>query len=165
MKAIFAAVLCLAVSAAQAADGVSVELGKGDREVSLARVGLHWNYELAKLAPHNVHVFVETGLAYWRTDEGPIWDASITPVFRYARSRASGPYVEAAIGLHFLSDTHLQPDVTLSTHFQFGDHIGVGWRRGHYDLGVRLQHLSNAGLRNPNPGVNFLTLRVAYEMR
>jgi hypothetical protein len=30
---------------------------------------------------------------------------------------------------------------------------------------LRLQHLSNAGLRNPNPGINFLMLRLAYEMR
>jgi lipid A 3-O-deacylase len=164
MKTFFAAVLFLAMSTAHAADGVSVELGKGDREVSLARVGLHWNYELAKLAPHNVHVFVETGLAYWHTDEGPIYDVSITPVFRYARSR-NGPYAEAAIGLHFLSDTHIQPDVTFSTHFQFGDHIGIGWRRGPYDVGLKLQHLSNAGLRNPNPGINFLLLRLAYELR
>src|SRR5436305_1101512 len=83
-----------------------------------------------------------------------------TPIFRYARSRNSGPYLEAAIGLHFLSDTHIKPDVTLSTHFQFGDHIGVGVRRDKYDLGIRLQHLSNAGLRNPNPGVNFLLVRL-----
>ena len=82
--------------------------------MSLARVGLQWNYELAKLAPHNVHVLIETGLAYWSTDEGPIYDASITPVFRYARSR-NGPYGEAAIGLHILSDTYIQPNVTFST--------------------------------------------------
>ena len=31
-----------------------------------------------------------------------------------------------------------------------------------YDLGVRLQHLSNGGIENPNPGINFLILRFAY---
>ena len=165
MKSLFAAVLLLASLAARAADGISFELGQGDRDVSLARVGVHSYYALQKLEPHNVHVLLEASLGYWSTDEGPIWDVAMTPVFRYARSRTSGPYLEAAIGLHFLSDTHIQPNVTLSTHFQFGDHIGVGLRRGRYDFGLRLQHLSNAGLRNPNPGVNFVSLRVAYELR
>ena len=165
MKRLFAAALLLMAFAAHAADGFSLELGQGDREVSLLRVGVHSYYQLQKLEPHNLHVLVEASLGYWSTDEGPIYDIATTPVFRYARSRNSGPYLEAAIGLHFLSDTHIKPDVTLSTHFQFGDHIGVGLRRGHYDFGVRLQHLSNAGLRNPNPGVNFLLVRLAYELR
>ena len=55
-------------------------------------------------------------------------------------------------------------NVSFSTRFQFGDHLGVGVRRGQYDIGLRLQHLSNAGLRNPNPGVNFLQLHLAYEL-
>ena len=165
MKRIFAAALLLAPLSAPAADGISLELGQGDRDVSLVRAGVHSYYALQKLAPHNIHVLLEASLGYWSTDEGPIWDIAMTPVFRYARSRTSGPYVEGAIGLHFLTDTHIKPDVTLSTHFQFGDHIGVGIRRGKYDMGLRLQHLSNAGLRNPNPGVNFLLLRVAYELR
>ena len=27
---------------------------------------------------------------------------------------------------------------------------------------VRFQHLSNAGIQNPNPGINFLQLRVGH---
>jgi hypothetical protein len=30
---------------------------------------------------------------------------------------------------------------------------------------VRLQHLSNGGMRNPNPGINFLVVRVQYYLR
>ena len=165
MKRLFAATLLLMAFAAHAADGFSLEQGPGDRDVSLLRVGVHSYYQLQKLEPHNLHVLVEASLGYWSTDEGPIYDIATTPVFRYARSRNSGPYLEAAIGLHFLSDTHIKPDVTLSTHFQFGDHIGVGVRRDKYDVGIRLQHLSNAGLRNPNPGINFVLLRLAYELR
>ncbi|MFN2646068.1 MAG: acyloxyacyl hydrolase [Burkholderiales bacterium] len=164
MKRIFAAALFLAALAARAADGVSLDLGKGDRGVSLVRVGLHWTYELAKFAPHDVHPYIELSVARWHTEKGPIYDTAITPVFRYARSLRSGPYAEGAIGLHILSGGHLQENVTLSTRFQFGDHIGVGVRHGHYDVGLRLQHLSNAGLRNPNPGVNFLQLHLAYEL-
>ena len=35
-----------------------------------------------------------------------------------------------------------------STKFQFGDHWGFGYRRDRHDFSVRLQHLSNAGIRN-----------------
>ena len=81
-----------------------------------------------------------------------------------ARRAEVASLLRFAGGLHIVSGTHLQDNVSLSTRFQFGDHIGVGVRRGHYDLGLRLQHLSNAGLRNPNPGINFVQLRVAYEL-
>jgi hypothetical protein len=166
MKKLFAAALFLAPLAAHAIDGISLDLGKGDRHASLARVGVHWNYELLLLAPHDVHAYVEVSVARWRTEGGAIYDTAITPVFRYARSTHNGPYVEAAIGLHILSGTHIQrdKDVDFSTRFQFGDHVGVGVRRGPYDVGLRLQHLSNAGLRNPNPGINFLQLHLAYEL-
>jgi lipid A 3-O-deacylase len=164
MRNILAAALLLAAASAHAVDGISLDLGKGDRGASLVRVGGHWNYELVKLAPHDIHPYIEVSVAHWHTEKSDLYDTAITPVFRYARSPHDGPYVEAAIGLHILSGTHLQENVSLSTRFQFGDHIGVGVRRGHYDVGLRLQHLSNAGLRNPNPGVNFLQLRLGYEL-
>ena len=31
-----------------------------------------------------------------------------------------------------------------------------------YDASVRFQHLSNGGLVQPNPGINFVQLRLAY---
>jgi hypothetical protein len=31
-----------------------------------------------------------------------------------------------------------------------------------FDLGLRLQHLSNAGIEHPNPGVNFVIMRLGY---
>jgi len=164
MKRILAAALLVAPLGAAAADGVSVDLGQGDRGASLVRLGLHWTYDLVKFAPHDIHPYIELSVAHWDTERGGLYDTAITPVFRYARSPRDGVYAEAAIGLHILSGTHLQENVSFSTRFQFGDHIGLGVRRGQYDIGLRLQHLSNAGLRNPNPGVNFLQLHVAYEL-
>ena len=87
-------------------------------------------------------------------------------MFRFQRT-GRGPYVEAAIGAHVLSDLHVSRDENVSTRFQFGDHIGAGWRfgpRGRYDAGVRLQHLSNGGIRDPNPGINFLLVRFGVRL-
>ena len=33
---------------------------------------------------------------------------------------------------------------------------------GHGDIGVRTQHLSNGGLKEPNPGINFAIVRFGY---
>jgi lipid A 3-O-deacylase len=72
------------------------------------------------------------------------------------------PYVEGAIGFHLISPVRLEESRGFSTAFQFGDHIGAGARfgeHGRYDLGLRFQHLSNAGIKKPNNGINFTQLR------
>jgi len=49
-----------------------------------------------------------------------------------------------------------------STSLNFGDHLAVGRTfggRAEHDLAARFQHFSNAGIRQPNPGENFLQLR------
>ena len=53
-------------------------------------------------------------------------------------------------------------DKRFGTVFNFGNHIGVGYRlQGSTspEWSLRLQHFSNAGIRNPNPGENFLQVR------
>ena len=48
------------------------------------------------------------------------------------------------------------------------DHLGIGYRFGarkEHDVSFRAQHLSNAGYRNPNPGINLLLLRYQYHLR
>ena len=82
-----------------------------------------------------------------------------------AAERPHGPYVEAG---------HRRPSAVaharsatsaLSTAFQFGDHLGVGYRfgaKGAFDLGYRFQHLSNAGIKRPNHGINFHQIRLQY---
>jgi len=86
-------------------------------------------------------------------------DLSITPVLRWAPGDR-GAYLEGAIGLHLLSDSHISSDTDFSTRFQFGDHLGAGYRWQHYDLSLYAQHISNGGMRNPNPGMNFVALRL-----
>jgi lipid A 3-O-deacylase len=35
---------------------------------------------------------------------------------------------------------------------------------GRYDVSLRVQHLSNGGLRDPNPGINFVLVRLQYSL-
>lgn len=75
------------------------------------------------------------------------------------------PYAEGAIGVHFISDTHVNAGRDMGSAFQFGDHLGVGLmfgNKGQFDLGYRFQHLSNADIKSPNDGTNFQQIRFAY---
>ena len=163
MQKFFAAVvLSLSATAAHAVDSVSVEKGNGTRGVRLSwRLGAQWNQDLSWLPSERWSFYWDTSFGEWQSESGSVSDLGITPTFRYS-SLEHGLYVDGAIGLHWLSDTKIAPLVELSTRFQFGDHLGVGWRSKQYDVSVRLQHLSNGGIDNPNPGVNFLQLRLQY---
>jgi lipid A 3-O-deacylase len=152
-----AALACSLAAPAHALDGVSIEAGRGTDEVNPLRVGAQWR------GARDWHYW-ELSFGGWNGRHGTVYDVALTPVFRL-ENPARSAYVEAAIGAHLLSDLDVGDHTEVGTRFQFGDHIGAGLRRGRYDLGVRLQHLSNGGLRDPNPGVNFLLLRLQYRLR
>jgi hypothetical protein len=136
---------------------VSAEYGTGNHAVHLWRLGLQWQQDQGE----RWSWYWDLSVGGFRGDEGTVHDVGATPVVRYAKS-ARGPYVEAAVGFHILSDSHINSDLDFSTRFQFGTHLAAGYHRGRYDWQVRLQHLSNGGMRNPNPGINFISLRVQY---
>jgi lipid A 3-O-deacylase len=108
-------------------------------------------------------------VGYWSGDGAggvDLWEIGVTPVFRYqGRAKNAHPYVEAAVGAHLLSRTHIDNARDFGSSFQFGDHIGLGAVFGEgdrYDLGYRFQHLSNGSLQEPNDGIIFHQLRFAY---
>jgi lipid A 3-O-deacylase len=115
----------------------------------------------------------EAHAAYWAIREDgaahpDIWEFGLTLVFRFIRS--SGwlrPYVDAGVGVRLLSHVRETQDRTLSPSFQFADVVGVGAQFGdhqNYQVGFRFQHLSNAGLEHPNPGINFSEIYVQYNL-
>jgi hypothetical protein len=56
-------------------------------------------------------------------------------------------------------------DRDFSTEFNFQSHLAVGYvlgERGEHDFGLRIEHFSNAGIREPNPGMNFGSLRYTH---
>jgi len=159
---IIAALLCAPLPAL-AIDSFSIEGGTGTSETNMVRVGLQWHGRTRWFEHTGWHVarYLELAFGGWNGEHGTVYDLGFTPVFRLARARGS-PYIEAAIGFHALSDLDIGRGRETSTRFQFGDHVGIGVVRGRYDFGVRLQHLSNGGIRNPNPGINFVQLRLQY---
>lgn len=146
-----------------ATDALALEVGRGGDRTSLLRFAVvdRWNREPRALGRKwQLSGYWEFSVALWDNATESTADVGVTPVFRFER----GPlYLEAAIGLH-LVQAHISSARVFSTAVQFGDHVGIGWRSGHWDFAARLQHLSNAGLDHPNPGINFLLVRAQYEL-
>ncbi len=73
-------------------------------------------------------------------------------------------FVEGSVGPTYADRLYVTDRKAFSTRFNFASHLGVGlnWgvRRQH-ELVLRLQHVSNADIKKPNPGENFVQLRYA----
>ncbi|OWT58396.1 acyloxyacyl hydrolase [Candidimonas nitroreducens] len=110
----------------------------------------------------------EVHLAYWHTHGAhpAIYEAGVAPMLRFIKDTGSvRPYVELGAGLRVLSHARVSDAYTLSSAFQFTEIIGVGaqfGRRQQYQVGLRYQHISNADIKQPNPGIDFTQLYVQY---
>lgn len=153
-------VLLLPMGAARAVDSLSAELGRGTRGVDEWRIGVQWVQKPKWLEDTLMRLYWNAALGAWESDIGTVQELGLTPTFRYGRER--GAYFDVGIGFHVLSEKRISSQIEFSTKFQFGDHLGIGYRFERYDVSMRLQHLSNAGIRNPNPGINFLQVRFQY---
>ena len=108
----------------------------------------------------------ELGVAYWHAERGAgsrnMLQLNAIPMFRWwATDRI---YLEGGIGLTLLSTTRFAGR-ELSTAFQFGDHLGLGFQlTPQTRLGARISHFSNGSIKSPNAGldVNQITLTHSY---
>jgi lipid A 3-O-deacylase len=159
-------------SASYAVDSASLEFANGNR-TQMVRVATQWKWARHWNFSNGAHVggYWDLSLAQWRGNrfqnmpgrKQDITSIGITPVFRLQNETLKGFYGEAGIGAHYLSALYNNNDSRLSTRFQFGDHIGVGYVfENNLDLGLKIQHFSNGGIKNPNSGVNFAVVRVSY---
>ena len=142
-----------------------VQGGDGDRATTEATVGLtrHWASE------GRWSVYAEAALGEWFTHDHAegmrtrFTHVGLTPVVRYVFAELL--FVEAGIGLQAVIPRFHDEGRRFSTVFQFGDHLAIGTRFGATnddEVSFRVEHFSNGGIRNPNPGQNFLELRYAH---
>lgn len=166
------ALVVLSIRLSHAVDGVAIESGQ-DHRTDMWRVGAQWQWSQRWLQGEQWHVggFWDLGLAQWQQDvpgtRSRLWEIGLTPVFRLQANDLRGVYLEAGIGAHLLEATSLG-NKHFGSAFQFGDHIGFGYRfgaRGEFDLSYRYQHLSNAGIKLPNSGLDSNQVRLQYWFR
>ena len=148
-----------------------VQLGVAE-DANAVVVGAIWDWSwFRKVGWGRLTGYWDVSIGRWASDRSDgdsnshawVTQLGITPVLRLYPGRTdAGWYVEGGIGANMLLPLYRTGNKRFSTKFNFGDHLAVGatfGERAEHDLAVRIQHFSNAGIRHPNPGENFLQLR------
>jgi hypothetical protein len=163
-------VMTLSLPAGAAVDGVSAEYATGIK-VRTARLAMQSRWEQRWLARNGWHLggYWDFELAQWRArayqnvggQHQSLTDIGVTPVFRWQADDAKRWYLEGGIGAHLLSQLYDNDSRKLSTSFQFGDHVGAGYVFDNgWDVGMKFQHFSNGGIKEPNAGINFVVFKL-----
>jgi lipid A 3-O-deacylase len=146
--------------------GISMHYGKGKTYQRLTA-----GYELSPVWTRSLNgkgrldLVPEVGVSYWFAsgEHRPkqAWQANAIPMFRWWMSPHF--YVEGGIGPTVFSRTRFA-DKTISTAFQFGDHVGLGVLvKPQQRIGMRYSHFSNASIKRPNPGLDIVQFTYTYE--
>ena len=154
-------------------DSASFEFGTGVK-VRMGRLAVQKDWDRQWLSSHGRHLsgYWDLSAAWWRGTayrnvQGQHQNLAvigITPVLRYERDDKLGWYAEAGIGANLFSELYNNDDNQLSTAFQFGDHIGIGYvTPTKWDFGLKFQHYSNGSIKRPNSGANFLLFGARYK--
>lgn len=110
---------------------------------------------------------IEAFVSYWGARLGGhregYTQVAVAPVVRYRFDHGrSDWFAEGGIGLSWLDSLYVRDHKRFSTRFNFHDTVGIGFNFGahrEHELSLRLTHVSNAGIKEPNPGENFIQLR------
>jgi hypothetical protein len=172
ISALVAALLAISTSGVRAApsafrpDSVFLQLGDGNH-TRTATAGVMWDLPWhAAWAGGTLSSYVETSLGRWWIDEPGMsrspWvsQVGITPVLRWHLGPEGPWFAELGIGANVLLPAFHDNDRRFGTAFNFGDHLALGRALGDSnELALRVQHYSNGGIKQPNPGINFVQLR------
>ncbi|CAG8863575.1 Lipid A deacylase PagL [Pseudomonas fluorescens] len=146
---------------AQAAE-VSAALGATSQGDLTYRIGLssNWNNKWFESSTGHLGGYWDAAYTYWEGgDASGAHSLSFSPVFVYEFSGFTyTPYIEAGIGLAAFSKTEVG-DQRLGSSFNFEDRIGLGLKLpGEQKVGLRAMHYSNAGIKQPNDGIESYSL-------
>ncbi|WP_332856370.1 acyloxyacyl hydrolase [Duganella sp. S19_KUP01_CR8] len=153
-------------------DSVAIDYGNAAK-VQMVRFSAAKDWSARWFQSNGTHLsgYWEASAGLWKESQyqnisgntAHLWDVGFTPVFRFENDNKKGIYYEGGIGVHRLSKLYDNDTYRLSTHFQFGDHIGIGYVfDNNWEIGGKIQHFSNGGYKKPNTGVNFVEIKAAY---
>jgi hypothetical protein len=95
-------------------------------------------------------------------DNRRLFELTARPIVRLQPGREARWFLEAGSGPVYLSNRRIG-DLDLGGHLQFRSHAGAGARfgaDGRLQLVYRYSHTSNAGIDQPNPGINFQSIEL-----
>lgn len=124
-----------------------------------------WNYRLGGgLVTGYWDVWGSHWSGKYEGSDRSTWIIGAKPTLRWRPDQGQSPwFAEAGLGVSYAANRRYITDrKEFSTRFNFASHIGVGYLFGEQlknEVSLRLEHHSNAGIKEPNPGENFLQVR------
>ncbi|MFC4656015.1 acyloxyacyl hydrolase [Rheinheimera marina] len=147
---------------------LAVDYLQGEGDVQGIKLAYQYRVTNPTWVPEQVELWLESSANFWRYGPHNSSDRNLvvaaSPVLRWSLGRVwdldwQG---EFGIGVSFLDDTYFAGK-NVSTHYQFEDRLGLMvWISDHESLSLRYLHYSNAGLKHPNPGLDFVSLSYGY---
>ena len=82
------------------------------------------------------------------------------------RAERGWGYYEGGFGGYLLSKTINNDETRVPSAFEFGSHLGIGMRLARdQTIGIAYQHLSNAGIKQPNGGIDLVLIQYTLGSR
>ncbi len=168
MKKIIATILCLlsfSISAEEKNYSISADIGRANGNIDGYRLGLQTEFT-SWLHGHDIPLsgYIEGSLNYWNGSGDESYAIAVAPVFVLPLCNNCNytPYVEAGIGIAFISEKKID-DRDLSSSFQFENRVGVGIKTKEIDFHVRYMHYSNGSTSQPNDGLDLFLAGMAFK--
>ncbi|NVK55936.1 MAG: acyloxyacyl hydrolase [Alteromonadaceae bacterium] len=145
---------------------ISIDYIRGEGAVEGVKLALQYHTEYLRKFSDKLDLYFESSVNFWEYGSNNVHDTNfvlaLSPVVSYPIGELNGHdvYAEFGIGLSLLDDTQFAGK-DVSTHYQFEDRLGVKVKLGDEDeneLSLRYFHYSNAGLKKPNPGLDFIAM-------
>jgi len=161
-KTIVAALLSLSAFSVSAAE-ISGAVGATSQGGLTARVGMGfgWDKSWFETDTGRLTGYWDAGYTYWEAGDasGGAHSLSFAPVLVYEFGSGNvKPFIEAGIGVAVFSGTSAG-DQDFGSAFNFEDRIGAGLKIGETQrVGLRAIHYSNAGIKQPNDGIESFSL-------
>lgn len=156
-----------------AADRIDLSLGNISRPscntplLNSFRLGASWNTVYFQSSTDNYQrsLRIESSAGLNRTTYGDVRDFMIAPVLHYQLKHTQQPvFLEASVGATYISQTRWEIYHDLSSRLLFADRLGVGYSYEKSEISVNFYHISNAGIKPPNPGADMLLLRTSFKL-
>jgi lipid A 3-O-deacylase len=164
--------LAAALSTANAVDfrpdAVALQAGAGGGGTAMAGVGIAWDWDFRLQRRAELTAHTELMVNHIRADafgggKQSFTQVVVLPSLRMRLDQGRSPwFIELGIGASWMDRLLVTPDTTFSTQWNFYDMLGLGYSldaQRRHELGLRFVHLSNAGIKKPNPGQDLLQLR------
>jgi lipid A 3-O-deacylase len=153
-----------------AADGVFAEIGLAPSGSYSVTAGALWSWKWrGSLGNTEATAVTEVFLSGWDShgaaQRQTLTQLGVLPLLRLRLDHGRSPwFLEGGIGISVMDNLYRNHGKQFSTRFNFVDVFGIGRSIGadrRREVSLRLAHVSNADIRQPNPGENFLQLRYA----